>query len=531
MNNNNNNQPLRYFLYARKSSESEDRQVASIESQVTELQKLAATYGVNIVRVFTESKSAKEPNNRKIFTEMVERIYKGEAQGILCWKLDRLARNPVDGGTINWMLQGNVIKHIRTFDREYFPTDNVLMMSVEFGMANQFIRDLSSNTKRGLMSKVQKGVFPSKPPIGYLNDKYKPKGEKGIMIDPERFHIVRKLWDHLLTGKYTVDAIHTLAAEKYKLIGLEGSLMPRSVLYRIFTNPFYFGNFTYAGKVWPGTHQPMISKEEFDTAQDILSGRNKVHSKKKHHFPFTGMIRCGECGGCITAEHKLKRQKNGNEHEYKYYHCTRRKGVGCSQESISDKELERQVLKILETIEIPTVFREWALEVIKADEAKDRVRDVLMLNKFRKDYDKCLSQINILKDMRLNGEIDSDEFNEKKEQILTNKQKIQELINDLDVSVDEKIERINKKLTFAEKAKERFEIGGYEDKKIILSSLGSDFILKDKTLSFNLEAIFQAVRTCAEEDKKLRMAFEPLKNGYGHEEYTKMYSSSPEMGA
>ncbi len=380
------------------------------------------------------------------------------------------------------------------------------------------------------MSKVQKGVFPSKPPIGYLNDKYKPKGEKGIMIDPDRFHIVRKLWDHLLTGKYTVDAIHTVAAEKYNLIGLEGSLMPRSVLYKMFTNPFYFGNFNYGGKRWPGTHQPMITKEEFDEAQEILSGRNKFHNKKKHYFPFTGLIKCGECGGQITAEHKFKYQLNGNKHQYIYYHCTRRKNSGCKQKSLTDKQLEKQIYKHLEKIEIPTEFKEWALEVIRSSEEKDRQIDNVLLDKNRKDYDKCLEQMNNLKDMRLNGEIDSNEFNEKKESILNCKQKIQELINDLDISIDQKLEKINSKLTFAETAKKIFENGDVEQKKTILSSLGSNFILKDYILTFNLEDIFQAVRTCAEEDRKLRSTFEPLKHGYGKEEYAKMYSSSPEMG-
>jgi DNA invertase Pin-like site-specific DNA recombinase len=255
---------IRYFLYARKSSESEEKQVASIDSQITELERLAKQYGLTVVRVFSESKSAKAPNNRPVFGEMMERLYKGEAEGILCWKLDRLARNPVDGGTINWILQNGIVKHIRTFDREYLPTDNVLMMSVEFGMANQFIRDLSSNTKRGLNSKAEKGVFPSRAPIGYLNDKYHPKGEKKIIPDPERFPIIRKLWDELLEQECTIDRLHTLAIEKYNLTGFYGRPVHRNVIYDIFTNPFYFGMFNWNKKVWQGTHEPMISKEEFE---------------------------------------------------------------------------------------------------------------------------------------------------------------------------------------------------------------------------------------------------------------------------
>ena len=108
------NQELKYFIYARKSSESEDCQVASIPAQLEELKKLANQNNLAITDIFVEEKSAKEPG-QPIFNEMLAKIHQGEAQGIICWKLDRLARNPVDGGNINWMLQQGVIQHIQTY--------------------------------------------------------------------------------------------------------------------------------------------------------------------------------------------------------------------------------------------------------------------------------------------------------------------------------------------------------------------------------------------------------------------------------
>ena len=138
---------MRYFLYARKSTDVEDKQVLSIEGQLAELCALSKRERLKIADEFVEKQGAKMPG-RPVFNEMMKRIQKGEARGIVCWKLDRLARNPVDGGQIQWLLQENTIQHIRAHDRSYYPTDNVLMMSVEFGMANQFIRDLSSNVKR-----------------------------------------------------------------------------------------------------------------------------------------------------------------------------------------------------------------------------------------------------------------------------------------------------------------------------------------------------------------------------------------------
>jgi site-specific DNA recombinase len=181
---------IKYFMYARKSSEAEDRQAASIDAQKDELLKIAQEQGLTIVEILTESQSAKKPG-RPIFNKMLERIYKGEANGIICWKLDRLARNPVDGGQISWMLQQNAIAEIVTYGRTYYPTDNVLMMQVELGMANQYIRDLSVNVKRGLAKKVREGWLPSMCPIGYMSTPDRDKGFKTIMKDPEKFPVVK----------------------------------------------------------------------------------------------------------------------------------------------------------------------------------------------------------------------------------------------------------------------------------------------------------------------------------------------------
>jgi len=182
---------IKYFLYARKSSETEDRQVASIESQIEELKKIARDNDLEVIDILSESMSAKAPG-RPIFNKMMERIEKGEADGVLCWKLNRLARNPIDGGRVSWLVQQGTIKHVQTFGRSYFPTDNVIVMAVELGMANQFIRDLSTDTKRGLKAKAERGWYPANARIGYTHNPYKRKGEKEIIKDPERFNLVRK---------------------------------------------------------------------------------------------------------------------------------------------------------------------------------------------------------------------------------------------------------------------------------------------------------------------------------------------------
>ncbi len=204
---------IQYFLYARKSSESEERQVQSIEDQVNKLQDLARTLGIRVKEVLQEAKSAKKPYDRPVFESMLERIKNGEAEGILCWQINRLSRNPIDSGTLSWMLQQGTLQSIQTIDKEYKPEDNVLLFSVESGMANQFILDLRKNCYRGMEGKASRGWLPSRPPIGYLNDKL----EKTIVNDPERFSLVRKMWDLMLTGAYTAPQVHAIATEEWGL--------------------------------------------------------------------------------------------------------------------------------------------------------------------------------------------------------------------------------------------------------------------------------------------------------------------------
>ena len=318
--------PIKYFIYARKSSESEDKQVASVSSQIKELKDLAERHGLDILDILTEEKSAKAPG-RPVFNKMMEDVQQGKAQGIICWKLDRLARNPVDGGQIGWLLQQSVIKHIQTYQREYFPTDNVLMMNLEFGMANQFVLDLSENTKRGMRNKVSEGWYPHKPPLGYLNNKYNSPDLPPIYKDTNSSALMKQLWDTLLKKKCSISTLYQKALD-IGLVTDKNKPITRSKFYTLFQNPFYCGCFKWKGVLYSGNHEPMISKAEFDFVQEIISG-NKPSFYNNYVFAFTGMMRCGECGAGITAENKTKHQKNGNTHHYIYYRCTKKINPKC----------------------------------------------------------------------------------------------------------------------------------------------------------------------------------------------------------
>lgn len=484
---------LKYFLYARKSSESEDRQVQSIEDQNNSLNKIADTLKLEVVDTIAEARSAKKPNNRPLFSEMLRRIEKGEANGILCWQLNRLSRNPVDSGEIQWLLQQGIIKSIRTPDREYLPEDNALIYAVESGTANQFILDLKKGVKRGLQSKLEKGWLPCSAPLGYLNTKTEIRGENYIVKDPERFSVIRKAWDLMLTGNHTPPKILDILNNKWGFKTRQtkrqgGKEMGRSTIYAIFTNQFYAGLIPYMGKVYEGKHEPMVTLDEFDRVQ-ILLGREGKPRPKQHIFAFTGCIHCGECNCLLTAIEKTKLIKKDNKLKtFTYYYCTRRKNdIDCSQrKSLALDKLELQIEREIEKYTILPEFRDWAIEILNENndtEIEDRSKIYGMQHNA---LVKTQAELDELARMRYRGLITDDEFFIKERDALEKKiVEIKAQLRETEGRADKWLELTEKTFNFALYAHKTFLTGTLEAKKEILRGLGENPILKDRELNIS----------------------------------------------
>ncbi len=347
---------MQYIIYARKSSESSERQIQSIDDQVNFFKKLAKEKDLDIIEIFSESKSAKAPG-RPIFNKMIDFIETGKAQGILCWKLDRLTRNPVDEGKLKWMLQNKIIKQIKTVDRDFNPEDNVVFASIEFGMANQYIRDLSKNVKRGIKSKLEKGVWPNYAPIGYLNK------DKKIIVDKEKSKYIRRAFELYIKGNISIKEIaNTLFEEGFR--SKAGYKYHKSKIHKILRNPFYYGVMFVQEEYYAGTHQPIISKRLFDETQRVLTGKNRT-KRKKHSFAFRGFLYCEECGCLLTAT-----TKKG----YNYYYCTNGKG-DCEEHKryLREEKVENILADSLDELKINPEM----IEIIyqSAKEKKDLKKD------------------------------------------------------------------------------------------------------------------------------------------------------------
>ena len=343
-----------YLVYCRKSSESEDRQVSSIEDQLGVLHEIAQQRKLFILKEFTESKSAKEPG-RPGFNAMMKLIAtRDDIKGILCWNQSRLSRNPKDSGDLQWALQSGRIAEIVTHDKVYLQKDNHLLMAVENAQSSEFIRNLREDTLRGIDSKLEKGMFPGLAPVGFINDKTKNQGERDILPHPQYFKLLRKIFDLALTNNYSIFEL-CRQANSMGIRNSKGMPISRTRMCEVLQNPFYAGRFIYRGILHQGIHQPMLTEAEFDLIQDFVATRS--HPRVNHNEAiFNGFIKCGYCNYMITNEFKKKKYKSGLIGKFNYYRCSQMRLNGCRQPYVRVEKLNKQVADFLSLIKLSPKF-------------------------------------------------------------------------------------------------------------------------------------------------------------------------------
>ena len=419
----------KFFLYARKSTDVEDKQVRSIEDQIAELRAFAKQENLNISEVFIEKQSAKFPG-RPIFNDMLNRIEQGEASGILAWHADRLARNSVDGGKIIYLLDCGLIQSLK-FPTLWFENtpQGKFMLNIVFGQSKYYVDSLAENTKRGLRQKVKRGEYPSLAPIGYIND----KRIKSVVMDKKRAPIIREAFELYAQNNSRLEDISNFLAQ-HNIFSSGGKRIKRDRISFILSNPFYVGLFRYAGEIHEGKHQPVVSKKIFDKVQEILKQRARPHHKTKNEpQAFCGLLRCATCGMGITGEYKVKRQKNGNEHYYTYYHCTRKnKLVKCQEPCIRQESLDQQISSLLQKFSLREDWAENLLKMLETDKTETAQSSAAFVQESKNKVEDIQIKLQRLLDGYLEQDIDREIYRDEKAKLLLEKKSLEEKITNLE---------------------------------------------------------------------------------------------------
>lgn len=344
---------VKYCLYARKSSESEERQVLSIDSQIKEMLLLADREGLEIVAMKRESHSAKETGGRPIFNEIVEELREGKFNGILTWAPDRISRNAGDLGKIVDLMDAGKLEEIRTYSQRFTNNPNEKFLLMILGSQAKLENDNRGiNVKRGLRTRVEMGLWPGVAPIGYLNQKHIEK-KCQIIIDPERAPVVKKIFEKMAHEKWSGRKIYHWLRFELNFKSLSNHYIALGNIFRILQNPIYYGSFEYpkgSGNWYQGKHEPIIDKELFDKTQEQLK-RDKI-VRQSREFAFTKLMVCGLCGSGISAEEKYKQLKDGTTAKYIYYGCGRSKDRHCKNPYLREEELTEQLIKIMDQVDL-----------------------------------------------------------------------------------------------------------------------------------------------------------------------------------
>ncbi len=479
----------KYILYARKSTEGEDRQVESIDNQIEVLQKLADRLNLNVVLEIVDSKSAKTPYQREGFDQMLKLINVGKADAVLCWQINRLSRNPAESGILQQMLQDETIRCIRTHDRYYLSEDNAVVFSVEASIGNQFIRDLRKNVKWGVEHKLRHGGLSGQAPEGYLNKEI--SGVKRIVKDPQRYHVLRKAFDLFLTGNYSAHQVRTILNEEWGYTTRRrknrygDGPMSRASFYYMLRNPRYAGkipnNYDQDGEPFNTNFDRMITPEEYDRVQDLLGTSGCPRLCKSKDFALKGFIRCGECGCMITAESKKKLLVNGETNHYVYYHCTGKRP--CNQRgTIREEALFKQLDELLEGYELSPNLFEWGMKAL--DEiAKEEIseRDQIQALQFE-SIKNIQNRLDKLLDMATKDLLTNDEYKQKSAALKLELAKRQKDQSESATRAKNWYEIIGQTLELLTNANNKFVTGDINDKKEILLAIGQNPVILDRKL-------------------------------------------------
>ncbi len=371
-------------LYIRLSREDGNDESYSIKNQRQRLKEflgnLMPPEEMQLVDIYIDDGCTGTDSDRENFQRMLEDIDKGIVNCVIVKDLSRLSRN--DWECKKYLQHLFVIKEVRFISLElpkldsYKNPDEIYEMGVSIqSMYNEnHCRETSIKVRGTFNMKRKKGEFIGAfAPYGYMKD---PDDKHRLIVDNETAHIVKDIFHWFVRDGMSKNGIvkklismGTPCPAAYKrqngmkyhnpaIVNNEPLWSARSIT-AILTNQMYLGHMVQGKQkvksykvhtristpesewfIVEDTHEPIIDKDTFDTAQELMQRDTRTAPQSGRLYTFSGFLRCADCGKAMGR----RTSKN-----LVYYACKTNTTQGlCTRHSIRQDKLESIVLETIQ---------------------------------------------------------------------------------------------------------------------------------------------------------------------------------------
>lgn len=322
-------------IYARYSSSGQREE--SIEGQLRDCKEFAKQHGMNVVGEYIDKALTGRTDKRPDFQRMLRDSDRGLFQAVICWKMDRFARNRYDSAINKYKLKKNGVRVF--YAKELIPEgpEGIILESVMEGYAEYYSENLSQNVKRGNYDSALELKTLGQRVLGLR------KGLDGrFEIDPDTAPIVRRIFEEYAAGVRAKDIINQLNQEGYRTS--RGVPFNRSSILRIIQNEKYIGVYEYKDIRVENGIPAIVNRNLFEKCQAMITKKRQAPAAKiTTDFLLTTKLFCGNCNSAMTGDSGTG--KSGTV--YYYYTCNGRRAHQCKQERIRKEKIENWVLSEL----------------------------------------------------------------------------------------------------------------------------------------------------------------------------------------
>jgi len=494
---------MKAILLARVSTEEQKDAGNSLPAQIERMRAYCERKGFETLQSYSFDESAYK-TKRDEFDAILARIEGSKEKIVVCFdKVDRFSRNVFDKRVAmlyDLAMQDKIELH--------FVSDNLVITSnisavekfhfgINLGLAKYYSDAISDNTRRAFEQKRRNGEWTGKAPIGYINI-IDDRGQKDIVPDPERAHLIRKMFELYATGNYSLKKV----LKEITVIGLlsqDGKRLAPSMIEHILKNPFYYGEARSRRGIYPHKYAPLITKQLWDQCQRVLHGwGKKPFQYAAKPYIFRGLLRCARCGCAMTPETA--------KGMYVYYSCTNaRKDICDEKVYVPEKDLLKPVYEILNTLHrLPQERIDEVVEGLKSSHDAKQAFHSRAIDGLRKEYDTLQKRLDRMYLDHLDGRITQDAYDKYLHQFKSRQQEINLLLEEHTGADENYYVAAKTVLNLAKRALEIFESSEVPEKRALLNFLLQNCTVDGKKPLYTLRSPFDTILTFANRPTWLR---------------------------